>query len=62
MGESEYRGNYVQRKIKESIRFMMQKATIFYYRNYSANSVFTLILNGLTKVIFIKTDKKLSVW
>ena len=40
----------------------MQKATIFYYHNYSANSVFTLILNGLTKAIFIKMNKKLSVW
>jgi hypothetical protein len=39
---------------------MIQKAMIFYYRNYLVNSVFTLILNGLTKVIFIEVNKKVK--
>lgn len=40
------RVDYMWRKIEESIMFRMYKVTVFYYRNESADSVFTLILDG----------------
>jgi hypothetical protein len=44
--ESEYRRDYVRRKINKSMGFRMHKVTVSYYRNYSNDFVFMLILDG----------------
>ena len=59
-GESEYRVDYIRRKIKESIGFRMTKVTVYYYRKDSVDSMFTFILDFFDKKILIEASKKAS--